>query len=102
MSLLALPRRFRDNRSMIQPFRFSRRHALTGLAAALAMPAIVTSARARQPIDAAREFGLDGNDQGDQSKRLQAAINAAAEDGRLLILPGSGYSVSNIEIPYGL
>ena len=77
---------------------------LGGLAAGLAMPAIVTSARAAQPIDAVGDFGLDRNDQSDQSAKLQAAFDAAANDGRLLLLPGgrAGFSVTKLNIPDGL
>ena len=83
-------------------FRPNRRRLLSGLAAGLAMPAIITAARAAQPIDAAGDFGLDGNDQSDQSAKLQAALNAAAEDGRMLLLPGAGFDVSKLEFPSGL
>ena len=48
-------------------FITNRRRVLGGLALGLAMPALITSARAAQPIDAAADFGLDGNDQSDQS-----------------------------------
>ena len=47
-----------------------------GLAATFAWPA--AAAFAAPPIDAGKEFGLDSNDQRDQSKRLQKAMNAAA------------------------
>ncbi len=83
-------------------FLLNRRQLLSGVAAGLAVPALVTAARAAQPIDAEVDFGLDGNDQSDQSAKLQAALNAAAEDGRLLILPGRGFAVSNLELPDGL
>jgi len=72
--------------------------------AGLAQPAIFTSARAAQPIDAVGDFGLDPNDQSDQSGKLQAAFDAAASEGRLLLLPGgrTGFSVSKLNIPSGL
>ncbi|MGN6684635.1 MAG: TIGR03808 family TAT-translocated repetitive protein [Devosia sp.] len=83
---------------------FTRRRILGGLAAGLAMPAIITAARAAQPIDAVGDFGLDPNDQSDQSSKLQAAFDAAASDGRLLLLPGghAGFAVSRLNIPSGL
>jgi uncharacterized secreted repeat protein (TIGR03808 family) len=80
----------------------SRRHILAGLAAGIALPAIVTSARAAQPIDAAGDFGLDPNEPGDQSGRLQAALDAAAQGGRLLILPAGDFAISALEIPDGV
>lgn len=83
-------------------FITNRRRVLGGLALGLAMPALITSARAAQPIDAAADFGLDGNDQSDQSAKLQAAIDAAAKDGRMLFLPGSGFAVQELELPNGL
>jgi uncharacterized secreted repeat protein (TIGR03808 family) len=92
---------FRDNQWMI-PVRFSRRQAIAGLASSLALPAIVTGARAAQPIDAAADFGLDPSNPGDQSARLQAAINAAASEGRLLLLPAGTLSVARLELPNGL
>jgi uncharacterized secreted repeat protein (TIGR03808 family) len=83
-------------------FLLNRRRVLAGLAAGIALPAIVTSARAAQPIDAVGDFGLDGNDQSDQSAKLQAALDAAAKEGRMLLLPGAGFEVSEIEIPNGV
>ena len=82
----------------------SRRAVLGGLASGLALPFVITSARAAQPIDAVGDFGLDPNDQSDQSRKLQAAFDAAAGDGRLLLLPGghAGFSVSKLTIPSGL
>jgi uncharacterized secreted repeat protein (TIGR03808 family) len=97
---VAAAARFRDNRRM--NILLDRRRLLAGLAAGLALPAIVTSARAAQPIDAMADFGLDGNDQSDQSARLQAALDAAAEDGRMLLLPGRGFEVSKLEIRSGV
>ena len=94
---------FRDNRPMSGPI-FTRRHILGGLAAGLAMPALITAARAAQPIDAVGDFGLDPNDQSDQSSKLQAAFDAAVSDGRLLLLPGghAGFAVTRLNIPSGL
>ncbi|MEO8758105.1 MAG: TIGR03808 family TAT-translocated repetitive protein [Devosia sp.] len=83
-------------------FRPNRRRLLTGLAAGLALPAIITAARAAQPIDAVGDFGLGSNDQADQSSKLQAALNAAAAEGRTLLLPGGGFEVKNLEFPNGL
>lgn len=81
---------------------FGRRTVLAGLAAGLALPAVATSARAAPPIDAEADFGLDPNDIKDQSKRLQAALDAAAQEGRLLLLPGAGFAVTGLEIPTGV
>ena len=80
----------------------NRRRLLSGLAAGLAMPAIVTSARAAQPIDAATEFTLDGHDPGDQTAKLQAALDAATADARMLMLPGGTFVVDHLEIPDGV
>jgi uncharacterized secreted repeat protein (TIGR03808 family) len=80
----------------------NRRHLLGGLAAGLAMPAIITGARAAPPIDAAVDFGLEPNGSGDQSENFQRALNAAAEDGRPLLLPAGGFDVQNLELPNGL
>jgi uncharacterized secreted repeat protein (TIGR03808 family) len=76
-----------------------RRAVLAGLAAGLALPHI---ARAAQPIDAAADFGLDPTDGKDQSRTLQAALEAAAREGRLLLLPGGTFATSELEIPGGL
>ncbi len=78
---------------------FTRRRLIAGIAAGLAMPAF---AHAAQPIDAAADFGLDPNDDADQSMRLQAALEAAAQDGRLLLLPGGGFLASDLEFPSGV
>lgn len=100
---MAVAARFRDNRQM-SGHLFNRRGVLGGLASGLALPAIITSARAAQPIDAVGDFGLDPNDQSDQRGKLQAAFDSAANDGRLLLLPGghAGFSVSKLTIPSGL
>jgi len=83
------------------PMRFSRRRTLLGLAAIAASPAMPILAA--PPIDAAKEFGLDTNASGsDQSAPLQKAMNAAAKTGRLLLLPGGGIDVSDVEFPTGL
>ena len=57
---------------------------------------------AAQPIDAAQDFGLDPNDAGDQTQKLQAALNAAAGEGRLLLLPAGNFSVAGLTLPSGL
>jgi uncharacterized secreted repeat protein (TIGR03808 family) len=79
--------------------RMSRRRTLIGLAAALAAP---TVARAAPPIDPVKEFGLRPNADRDQSRTLQAAMDAAASSGRLLLLPGGGFEVSDLTFPSGL
>ena len=80
----------------------SRRSVLGGLAAGLALSAVATSVWAAQPIDAAQDFGLDPNDAGDQTQKLQAALNAAAGEGRLLLLPAGNLSVAGLTLPSGL
>jgi len=75
---------------------------LGGLAAGLALSAVATSVWAAQPIDAAQDFGLDPNDAGDQTQKLQAALNAAAGEGRLLLLPAGNFSVAGLTLPSGL
>ena len=80
----------------------SRRSVLGGLAAGLALSAVATSVWAAQPIDAAQDFGLDPNDAGDQTQKLQAALNAAAGEGRLLLLPAGNFSVAGLTLPSGL
>lgn len=73
---------------------------LTGLGA---LAASTTMARAAPPIDPIKEFGLDPNaNETDQSRKLQAAMNAAARSGRLLLLPGAGFNVSEVSVPTGL
>ncbi len=89
-----------DNRRMSGSI-LTRRRVVRGLVFGLALPAIITAARAAQPIDAEKDFGLDGDDQSDQSAKLQAVIDAAAEDGRMLLLPGRGFAVTGLEIPGG-
>lgn len=76
-----------------------RRRVLFGLGVGLALPAVITAARAAQPIDAAGDFGLNGADPSDQSQRLQAALDAAASEGRALTLPGAGFHVQNLRFP---
>ena len=78
-----------------------RRKILVGLGFGLALPALITAARAAQPIDAAADFGLDRNDPSDQSRRLQAALDAAASEGRVLLLPGAGFAVQKLNFPGG-
>ena len=80
----------------------SRRSVLGGLAAGLALSAVATSVWAAQPIDAAQDFGLDPDDAGDQTQKLQAALNAAAGEGRLLLLPAGNFSVAGLTLPSGL
>ena len=75
---------------------------LGGLAAGLALSAVATSVWAAQPIDAAQDFGLDPDDAGDQTQKLQAALNAAAGEGRLLLLPAGNFSVAGLTLPSGL
>lgn len=80
--------------------QISRRRTLIVLAA---LAASTTLARAAPPIDPVKEFGLDPNaNETDQSRKLQAAMNTAAKTGRLLLLPGAGFNVSDLSIPTGL
>jgi uncharacterized secreted repeat protein (TIGR03808 family) len=74
----------------------NRRHAIGGL---LALPALITSARAAQPIDAAGDFGVGHDTLDDQGKALQAALDAAHADGRTLILPGGQIFAHDLEFP---
>ncbi|MEP7241049.1 MAG: TIGR03808 family TAT-translocated repetitive protein [Devosia sp.] len=83
--------------------RLTRRRVVTAGLAALAMPAIVTSARAGLPLDAGKDFGLDLLDNiSDQGPRLQAAIDAAVAEGRMLMLPAGGFNISKLELKSGL
>ena len=79
----------------------NRRSVLGGLAFGLAMPALVSAARAAG-LDAIADFGLEPNGSGDQSEKFQAALNAAALDGRPLYLPAGGFDVQNLEFPNGV
>lgn len=80
---------------------FNRRSVLGGLAFGLALPALADVARAAG-LDAVADFGLEPNVSGDQSAKFQAALNAAAVDGRQLYLPAGGFDVQNLEFPNGL
>lgn len=75
---------------------------LGGLAIGLVLPAIVGVARAAGLVDAVGDFGLEPNGSGDQSETFQAALNAAAADGRPLLLPAGGFDVQNLEFPNGV
>ncbi len=71
-------------------------------ASLLAMSAAAATrvADLRGTIDAA-EFGVRPGAADDQSTLLQLAINAAAERGRALFLPGGRYVVANLRLPSG-
>jgi len=98
---VALGTGFHDN-SHMNRHAISRRSVLGGLVAGLALPACATSGRAAQPIDAAQDFGLDPSDAGDQTQRLQAALDAAASEGRMLLLPAGAFGVAGLTLPDGL
>ncbi len=77
----------------------TRRTVLSGLAISLTLPAFRAGAA---PIDAGTEFKLvDGSD-ADQSAKLAAALNRAASQGRLLLLPAGTFTVADIAIPGGV
>lgn len=80
---------------------FNRRNVLGGLAFGLALPTLAGVARAAG-LDAVADFGLEPNGSGDQSAKFQAALNAAAVDGRPLYLPAGGFDVQNLEFPNGV
>lgn len=74
----------------------SRRALLGGLAAgfALARPAF-----AAQPLDATTDFGVAPDVVDDQSSKLQAALDAAHDQGRALILPAGQVFAYGLEFP---
>ncbi|HWA19966.1 MAG TPA: TIGR03808 family TAT-translocated repetitive protein [Devosia sp.] len=74
----------------------SRRTALLGLGAGLVTSAL--PARGADGFADASEFGLDPAIDGDQSAALQAAIDAAAKQGRTLLLPAGSYSAHDINL----
>jgi uncharacterized secreted repeat protein (TIGR03808 family) len=80
----------------------SRRRVLGGLAAGLALPALVTAARAAAPIDAAADYGVAADTGADQTANLQAALRAAQSERRRLTLPGGTIIVSDLDIPGAL
>jgi uncharacterized secreted repeat protein (TIGR03808 family) len=75
----------------------SRRQTLTGLACLLAAPALVGRAMAEDvdPLD----FGVELLADGDQSAGMQAAIDAAAAQGKDVRLPPGEFSVANLRLP---
>ena len=79
----------------------NRRVVLGGLALGLVMPGLARGAQAAG-LDAVADFGLAPNGSGDQSEKMQAALNAAAVDGRPLYLPAGGFDVQNLQFPNGL
>ncbi len=88
---------FRDSIGMGNSL--TRRTVIGGLAAGLALPALVTGARAAQPLDAAGDFGVTADILDDQSAKLQAALDAAHAEGRTLILPGGQIFAHDLELP---
>lgn len=83
---------------------FSRRAALAGLGATIAAapPAVYAKAAPRSsgPLDGAA-FGLEPDDPADQSRKLQAALEAAAKSGLPLFLAGGRYLIGGIQLPAG-
>jgi uncharacterized secreted repeat protein (TIGR03808 family) len=71
---------------------FSRRSLLTA-GTALAMPVAAVSAR---------ELGLEPSGNKDQSKAMQAAIDAAAKEGGTLLLEAGKYLVSGLRVRRGV
>ena len=75
----------------------TRRSVLTGLTLSM----LATAVRAAPVLDGAA-FGLDPAASGDQSQRLQTALDAAAAQGLPLHLPAGRYSVADVRLPDGL
>lgn len=80
---------------------------LAGLVSPLLLPqaarpaaAAVRVADLRGTIEAS-EFGIRPGTADDQSSLMQQAIDAAAERGRALFLPGGRYTVANLRLPSG-
>ena len=83
----------------------TRRAVLGGLAGALALPVLVARGAAAHlgaAIDAVADFGLDGSGKADQTAQLRAALEAAAVQGRMLVIPAGNYRVADIEVPDGV
>ncbi len=75
---------------------------LTGSAILSALPARAAASKpSHSPVmlDAVADFGLVNGDPADQTKALEAALKAAADQGRILMIPAGGYVVSDVEIP---
>lgn len=96
---------------METPHRLPRRQVLIGLTALLASasaPAIARSAAATPAAKApaarsgdllGTDFGIVPGDLSDQSKAVQAALDAAHAQGRTLLLPAGHIFVQNLDIP---
>lgn len=88
---------FRDNRGMNHIF-LSRRRLLAGLAGlTLGGPAWAV-----QPIDAEADFGVTPDILDDQSRKLQAALDAAHGSARTLMLPGGQIFGHDLAFPGAL
>ena len=87
-----------DNRRM-STLRPTRRTVITGLATALAAPALIGRASAGDFVNP-YDFGFNPDIQGDQTEAIQAAINEAANFGKDLLFPPGEYFVSNLQF-YG-
>ena len=75
----------------------NRRQILSGLAAALVTIGSVERTMSQPFVDAAA-FGVEPTTGADQSRALQMAVDAAAEQGQPLYLMGGRYRVANIAI----
>lgn len=86
-----------------------RRVFLGGLAGLTALPSMFSArSAAAQPVAADLRGALDAAEAGivpgaadNQSRKLQALLNAAAASGQPVFLPAGAYEVSNLDLPDG-
>ena len=88
-------RRVERRQSAMQALRLTRRRTMAGLGSLLAASAVMGRAGAADFIDP-YDYGLSSETEGDQSKAVQAAIDAAVLSGRDLLLPSGEYYVQNL------
>jgi uncharacterized secreted repeat protein (TIGR03808 family) len=80
----------------------NRRQFLARFGAMLAVPALHPSALVAQAPLPAQEFGLAPDTSLDQSAAFQSAVDAAASQGRPLLLPAGTIGLRDIALPEGL
>jgi uncharacterized secreted repeat protein (TIGR03808 family) len=94
----------RHDKTMRSLTNLSRRAALAGFGAALCARPLGSYAKGVPQFGAALDgatFGLVPDAAGDQTAKLQAALQAAARAGRPLFLAGGRYIVGGVELPAG-
>ena len=91
---MALVTEIGNNRRM-SILRPTRRTVLTGLASALAAPAIIGRAAAEDFVNPF-DFGLQSDMEDDQTAAMQAAIDQASNFGKDVLFPSGAFYVTNL------